>query len=145
MTRINTINPSLLTDQHLRAEYLEYLFALSILERSKNTNIPDKYVLGEGHILFFKNKLLYLKERHELIKEEMNRRGFTTKITLTFDKFSSDLFNDYIPDLRAKRINLERIVDRINLKPTWYRYHKNPIPSWMTSLESYWEKILITN
>ncbi|MEM3829565.1 MAG: pyrimidine dimer DNA glycosylase/endonuclease V [Conexivisphaerales archaeon] len=143
MTRINTIDVSLLTDQHLRAEYLEYLFALDMLSRSKNTNSSDNYVLGKGHILFFKDKLLYLKERHELIKEEMRKRGFVARITLSFEKFPQHLFQAYDPDLQAKRVNLERIVQRINLKPDWYRYYRKPIPSWMTSIEEYWQHVLL--
>ncbi len=81
MVRINLINPRYLSDQHLIAEYDEILMLLGYVKKYsilKLEEIPKKYCFGEGHIKFFKNKLLYLKRRHELIKKEMQNRGFKT-------------------------------------------------------------------
>ena len=68
MVRINLIKPEKLSDQHLIAEYNEILMFFGYVRKYPKLNkVPLKYCLGEGHILFFKNKLLYLKKRHELI------------------------------------------------------------------------------
>jgi len=76
MVRINLINPKKLADQHLIAEYDEILMLLGYVKKYPRLGkIPGKYSLGKGHILFFKNKLKYLKKRHELIKLEMKKRG----------------------------------------------------------------------
>ena len=63
MVRINLINPKKLTDQHLIAEYNEILMLLGYVKKyPKLEKIPSKYNLGKGHMLFFKNKLKYLKK-----------------------------------------------------------------------------------
>ena len=77
MVRVNLISPKLLSDQHLIAEYNEILMLLGYVRKyPKLVGIPKDYCLGKGHILFFKDKLGYLKERHELLKKEMRIRGF---------------------------------------------------------------------
>ena len=76
MVRINLINPKKLADQHLVAEHNEILMLLGYVRKHPMClNIPETYCLGRGHIKFFKNKLLYLKKRHELIKKEMIKRA----------------------------------------------------------------------
>ena len=75
MVRINLIKPRFLSDQHLIAEYDEILMLIAYIKKYSKTNldkIPNNYSLGKGHILFFKNKVLYLKNRHEKLKKEMN-------------------------------------------------------------------------
>ena len=63
MTRINIIEPSELTDQHLIAEYREIFMVGSSLQRSlksKNWNpkdIPIKFTLNTGHVKFFMIKV----------------------------------------------------------------------------------------
>jgi deoxyribonuclease (pyrimidine dimer) len=77
MVRINIINPQNLADQHLIAEYDEMLMLLGYIKRYpevKEGEIPKEYCLGTGHMRFFKDKLLYIKNRHELIKKEMRRK-----------------------------------------------------------------------
>ena len=76
MVRINLVNPKNLSDQHLIAEYNEILMLISYIKRyPKLEGIPLNYCLGKGHMKFFKNKVEYLKKRHELIKNEMKKRG----------------------------------------------------------------------
>ena len=82
MVRVNLIHPKSLADQHLIAEYDEILMLLGYVRRyPKKENIPEKYTLGKGHIKFFKDKLLYLKKRHELIKEEMKNNNKIKKLS----------------------------------------------------------------
>jgi len=59
MTRINIINPSELTDQHLVAEYRELFMVGSSLQRSLKSpnwdvnNIQKKFTLNRGHVMLF--------------------------------------------------------------------------------------------
>ena len=74
MVRVNLIPPRKLADQHLIAEYNEILMLLGYVRKYPMTEeIPKNYCLGKGHIKFFKNKLLYLKKRHENLKNEMKK------------------------------------------------------------------------
>jgi deoxyribonuclease (pyrimidine dimer) len=146
MTRINTIEVEFLADQHLRAEYLEYTFAINAIQKSFNSRglagIPSNYVLGIGHILFFKDKLLYLKNRHELIKEELRRRRFTNlNLTLDFKALPEFLFNDWSPNLNDILVNFERVYQRVMLKPEWYRYYRKALPDWFIDKEVYKERV----
>ncbi|MEK6890625.1 MAG: pyrimidine dimer DNA glycosylase/endonuclease V [Nanoarchaeota archaeon] len=123
MVRINLINPRKLSDQHLIAEYNDILMLLGYVRKNPDaTNIPNGYVLGKGHIKFFKNKLKYLSERHELIRKEMNKRGFETNKILDLKGIDKILVNDWKPKKEdIVKIN-ERIAYKINLKPNFYRY-----------------------
>jgi deoxyribonuclease (pyrimidine dimer) len=123
MVRINLINPKSLADQHLIAEYDEILMLLGYVKRYPElTDIPKKYCLGKGHIKFFKNKLLYLKQRHELIKNEMRRRTFRTVKTINLSGFSSNLINNWKPNRADKSIIKQRLIEKIRKKPEYYRY-----------------------
>lgn len=125
MVRINLINPKKLADQHLIAEYDEILMLFAyVLKYPKLGGIPSKYKLGKGHILFFKNKLKYLKKRHESIKKEMIKRGFKATKTINLSKLNKKLINDWKPSKEDIAIIKKRLIDRIELKPEFYRYYK---------------------
>jgi len=130
MVRINIINPKYLTDQHLIAEYDEMLMLLGYVKRYPAikfikgiSEIPESYTLNKGHMKFFKNKLKYLKIRHELLKKEMRNRNFVTNKTINLNKYPSSLCNDWKPDNADYKIILDRITQKINLKPEYYRYY----------------------
>ena len=125
MVRINLLKPKYLSDQHLIAEYDEILMLIGYVKRYSNLNreIPDKYILGKGHILFFKDKLKYIKKRHEELKKEMKKRGFTMRKTINLNKFPRNLLNDYKPNNKDKEIIKKRLIEKINLKPEFYRYY----------------------
>ena len=62
MTRINLVNPSELTDQHLIAEYREIFMVGGSLNRTLNSKVgyredrvPKQYTLNTGHVYFFYN------------------------------------------------------------------------------------------
>jgi deoxyribonuclease (pyrimidine dimer) len=131
MVRINLINPKYLADQHLIAEYNEILMLLGYVKRNPKLEIhkiPLDYKLGSGHILFFKNKLKYLKKRFELIKKEMKKRGFSGKIKIDLKKFNKKLVNDWNPSNLDKKIIKKRLIYKINLKPKYYKYYKEKKP-----------------
>lgn len=129
MVRVNLINPLRLADQHLIAEYNEILMLLGYVKKyPKNESIPLSYVLGKGHIKFFKNKLIYLKERHELIKKEMKKRNFKTNKTIDLSKFSPDLLNNWKPNNEDIKLIIKRLKEKINKKPKYYRYYRENKP-----------------
>lgn len=126
MVRVNLLNPRVLADQHLIAEYDEILMLLGYVKRYpniKNGEIAKNYLLGPGHIRFFKNKLLYLKKRHELLKKEMIARGFTPHITINLSEYPKELCNDWKPQEKDFNIIKERIISKIEKKPNYYRYY----------------------
>lgn len=131
MVRVNIINPKYLTDQHLLAEYLEILMLVSAVKKHPTTSldkIPKNYKLGIGHILFFKNKLKYLQERHEKIKKEMLRRGFSPKKKLSLSGIPKNFMKNWHATSKDKQIIKKRLIERINRKPSWYTYKKQHKP-----------------
>lgn len=131
MVRINIINPKSLADQHLIAEYNETLMLLGYIKKYPKLDIkkiPREYKLGSGHMLFFKDKLRYLKKRFERIKKEMTRRGFSGKIKMELKNFNKKWINDWRPNSLDKKIIKKRLIEKINLKPNYYRYYKDKKP-----------------
>jgi deoxyribonuclease (pyrimidine dimer) len=128
MVRINIINPKFLADQHLIAEYNEILMLLGYVKKNPKleiSKIPLKYKLGSGHILFFKNKLKYLKKRFELIKKEMKKRGFSGNLNINLKEFNKSMINNWKPNNSDKEIIKKRLIYKISLKPEYYRYYGN--------------------
>lgn len=124
MVRINLLDPTCLTDQHLIAEYDEMLMLVRYVERyPEPVGVPERFTLNKGHMKFFKNKLLYLQARHELLKKEMRRRGFKPTKTISLRSFPKSLCNDWRPTTRDKDILRKRIREKVLLKPEWYRYY----------------------
>ena len=135
MTRINLVDPSELSDQHLVAEYREIFMVGSSLQRSlksKNwektlANIPKKYTLNKGHVTFFYNKGKYLYKRYELLIEEMKNRGMNPDSERKFktEQWPDELFNDWEPEPDDYKVIRARIKEKIEMKPDWYRFRKN--------------------
>ena len=129
MTRINIINPSELTDQHLIAEYRELFMVGSSLQRSlKSPNwdvnrIPTKFTLNTGHVMFFYDKGKYLHKRYRQLREEMKVRGMKPDDTRDFkrEQWPNELYNDWIPTIEDQKIIRDRIEEKIAEKPDWYR------------------------
>ena len=132
MTRINIIPTSELADQHLVAEYRELFMVGSALQRtlkSKNcdktlSSIPEKFTLNTGHVKFFYNKGEYLHKRYNEIVEEMKRRGMNPDPERVFkrEQWPDELYNDWQPDDQELAIVRQRIQERIDAKPDWYRW-----------------------
>jgi deoxyribonuclease (pyrimidine dimer) len=128
MVRINLVNPKELTDQHLIAEYNEILMLFGHVKKyPKINNQPENYCLGPGHINFFKDKLLYLKKRHEIIKKEMKKRGFKTNKTIKLNIYKKELKNDWKPKEKDFKIIRNRINQKIKQKPNFYKYYKKSL------------------
>lgn len=124
MVRINLIKPEFLADQHLIAEYNEILMLLGYVAKYPlPLRIPPAYLLGPGHIRFFKNKLLYLQYRFELLKTEMKQRSFSPKKTISLKNFPKALKNDFVPRKEDIKIIKQRLVEKLKQKPSFYRYY----------------------
>ncbi len=125
MVRINIIAPTTLSDQHLIAEYNEILMLVGhVKKHPKIRSAPKEYKLGEGHINFFKNKIKYLRDRHELIKREMNKRGFKTNKSIRLNQFKEKQIENWKPKVKDFEIIKKRIISKIKLKPNYYRYYR---------------------
>ena len=134
MTRINIVPTSELADQHLVAEYRELFMVGSALQRtlkSKNrdktlSSLPEKYTLNTGHVKFFYNKGKYLHKRYLELIEEMKLRGMNPDPERTFkrEQWPDELYLDWSPTPDEQLIVRQRIQERIDQKPDWYRWTK---------------------
>lgn len=137
MTRINLIDPELLTDQHLFSEFREIKMVPKALSRSLAARglsgvrdiIPERFTLNKGHVAFFYDKGLYLDRRYERIKTELRFRGIHFNELSPFDadrvyERHPSLYMDYDPPEEAIQIITERLMQKIELRPEWYRYSR---------------------
>ncbi len=131
MTRINIIDVSELTDQHLIAEYREITMVPGSLRRTlvskmgyQENRVSKRYTLNNGHVYFFYNKGLYLYKRYRQLVIEMKRRGFNPDKNRKFPKdifINNNLYNDWTPTMEDYKVIRQRIEEKIALKPDWYR------------------------
>jgi hypothetical protein len=118
MTRINCgIKPAELVDKHLMAEHREIKRIPNCISKGRYSmkGQPDKFTLGTGHVKFFYDKLLYLKNRYEKIYAECKNRGFN--VTYYGDAWidvPQELMGDYEPTDEDRAIIRERITERLN-------------------------------
>lgn len=149
MTRINLVPPDELMDQHLFAEFREIKMVPKSLNRSLvalgkrhilSTDIrrellrkvPSAFTLNTGHVSFFYDKGLYLRQRYAALREELRRRGINFNEGSELDPDGvygahPYLCNAYEPTPEALAIIRERIAEKIALRPHWYRYEGKPI------------------
>lgn len=123
MTRVNVgIDVRELSNQLLFAEYREIIrIPNSILSgRAKvfESTIPPQFKLGQGHVMFFYNKLQFLRRRHQQLLQMCRHRGINvTDTSSSFEKLYSlqkfrELWGDYTPTLRDRQILLARFAER---------------------------------
>lgn len=131
MTRINILQPDILTDQHLIAEYRELFMVGSALQRSlkspnweKNKKTwPKEFTLNSGHVKFFYDKGKYLHNRYRELVQEMKDRGMKPDPNRRFkrEQWPDNLYKDWQPAVKDQIIVKERIEEKIKMKPDWYR------------------------
>ena len=138
MTRVNAdLPPDLLLDQHLMAEYRELPMVPAALRRSLRTRphesimsgIPESFTLNKGHVTFFYNKMKFLRERYQLLQEELLSRkyGIDLNRKLDLSELSEEFFNDCIFTPKDRRILVDRISHRVSEKPTVYTLRKQKV------------------
>lgn len=122
MTRINIIEPEMLTYEHLLAEYRElprvFTHILKAVESGKSLkdyDIPEKYTIGKGHVTFFYNKAGWLKLRWVVI------------VNILIAKYSCNLDQEYIIKVNNDFDNLPEWAkaDRGIYKPTTEELYLN--------------------
>ena len=129
MTRINCVDPSMLSDKHLVAEYNELprVFRL-VLQTGEDPRwlkaTHRTYKLGSGHLKFFYTKCQYLKKRYvelykEMLRREMKPHSSVVKAVLTRAKFIDKEFcEDWEPTEANWAENIKRLKER---DPKFYR------------------------
>jgi len=119
MTRINSgISPSELVDKHLLAEAREIKRIPNCIRSGRYSMLdrPEEFKLGKGHVKFFYDKLLYLKNRYDLIYTECINRGFKVRyFGDSWDDLPKDLMNDYYPTDKDRSIVRCRINERLKI------------------------------
>ena len=90
--------------------------------------IPEQFVLGKGHILFFLDKQRFIYKRYCRIFEELIDRGFrASEYHLNWKDLNATVYwNDYTPTDQENNLLVERIKERIlnSKKKCWHYYGK---------------------
>ena len=113
------------------AEYREIFMVGSALQRSLQSsnwdpkNIPKKFKLGTGHVMFFYDKGKYLFKRYIQMRKELIKRGYKLDASREFKvtQFPTEYYNDWEPTIQDQEIIRKRIEERIQQKPEWYRHY----------------------
>ena len=119
MTRISAgVKPSELCDKMLLAEHREIIRIPNTIKSGKAKinldKIPGKFKLGQGHVIFFYDKLKYLHNRYLNLHNECIKRGFNVQdFNGSFKNAPQYLYNDWSEDLNARKIVSERINTRL--------------------------------
>lgn len=119
MTRINTVDVTTLSRQHLVAEYREItrVFALSAAAHDRGLPvIPTTYRMGAGHVTFFYDKLGYIDRRFDALVAEMENRGYSPtmlNVGLAWrSQIPASAWQDWKPSEQDVEINMKRLVER---------------------------------
>lgn len=130
MTRINVVDPSLLSDKHLGAEYRELprIFGLvrKAAERGEaptDQRNPSRYRLGPGHVRFFYPRLGWLLSRYRAVCDECRVRGRAVNYSDTAPLvrgIAEEWFGQWAPDDSATALNIERINQRGGLRADYH-------------------------
>jgi len=129
MTRINLhVKPSSLTDQHLLAEHREIVRIPNAVKKYGLEHVlskaHDNFKLGSGHVTYFYDKQLYLVTRYGQIYRECKKRGFNvTNMANAFYGIPKELSRDIEYNSNHKSIVIERLQEKLNAKPGFYKYY----------------------
>lgn len=129
--RINCVPVGWLADQHLMAEFREIKMLPKALIRSLSSKkgldisrISKTYTLNTGHGYFFYNKLEFVYARFENITYELLARDFKINEIDILELQRIDLRGSWSPSKSEMITSLERIEQKIMMKPEWYRYKR---------------------
>ena len=132
MTRINVVPVTELSDKHLAGEYHEIsrVFELvrKAVERPAPVVIPERYLLGRGHVMFFYDKLSFVSSRYMQLALEMRYRAYKRgsdsavdiRVVLEIIECAHDSvpaatwWRDYEPTPEALALNRLRLAERSN-------------------------------
>lgn len=138
MTRINTIDPVDLLDQHLFIEYRE-ITRVATLHRAPKPGeaMPQNYTLGTGHVKFFYNKGEFLAKRCEQLYAELVARGYNV-VQKQYKTHIAGCRKDWVPTADDIVTNLSRLQTKLLDNPLFYTYYgKRIAPNYYLSLAKY--------
>lgn len=137
MARVNVgVNPKFLSDQHLIAEAVETVMIVNGFKMNNwsiKGQIPDRFILGAGHINFFKPKLHYLQRRLNDLNAEIIRRKFKAGNVIDLPNLPQvkRFCQGWAPSTRDTKIVRKRIVERLmaplKAKSSFHKYMGKPI------------------
>lgn len=139
MTRINTIDPKHLLDQHLFIEYREITRVAKLARGPKpGEKFPQQYTLGTGHVTFFYDKGAYLQKRIKLLYAELIARGYSPTLK-QYPDHAMFLHNDWTPAPADHLVNLARLQSKQLERPGFYKLRGKQAPSmhYHSVLENY--------
>lgn len=119
MTRVNVVPVEELSDKHLTGEKHEITRVFGLARKAQYEMHKKKqlsaYTLGTGHVIFLYDKLTFVKNRYNLLCDEMLKRGFNcTRIPEQelLAGIGKHMMWDYQPTQEALAINRQRIKER---------------------------------
>ena len=126
------VDPVLLADQHLIAEYREIPMLIGSLRYWNweiKSDIPTVFNLGVGHMNFLKDKLVYAKRRHEAVKVECKRRNFKCDyLTMDLTGLPDQFCHDWQPTIDDSKKLRSRLHWKLSQKkPLFWRYLRVPL------------------
>lgn len=120
MTRINVVPVSTLHRLHLHAEYKELPAVFTMVQKRLATGlrIPtvEEYTLGQGHMMFFADKLEYLAKRYGEICIALTGRGYRLNprnLRKEFASIPAEYWGEWDPTPVAIALNRDRISQRL--------------------------------
>ena len=126
MTRINCIDPANLTDQHLLAEYRELPRVFALARHLAPREVVPTYRMGAGHVRFFYTRTGWLAKRQAALIAECLARGFDIQHR-TAPEPVPGLDDDWAPSEADMQCNLERLRDKLDARPNFYRHRGVPV------------------
>lgn len=144
MTRINLVKPEELATQHLVAEYRELPRIIKMVGsgKAKLDNIPPMFCLGKGHVKFFYDKIQFLRWRYFAIELELMVRGIKASYSgrmineyIDSNQNFENLCNDWKPTLKDIELSKQRLREKYQQKPGFYKFRKTGVPKWYLSPE----------
>lgn len=104
---------------HLKGEYKEITRVFGLARKAQfeilrgKRKIPNEFLLGEGHVTFFYNKLKFIADRYEQLTAEMKRRGYNPNPISRenlLEGIDIRLHMGYNPTIEALEVSKERIL-----------------------------------
>jgi deoxyribonuclease (pyrimidine dimer) len=136
MTRINTIDPKHLLDQHLFIEYREITRVANLARGPKpGEKFPQQYTLGTGHVTFFYDKGAFLAKRIKLLYTELLVRGYNPTLK-DYPAHPDNLNLNWDPTPADHIVNLARLQSKQLDRPGFYKLYSKPAP------EMHYHKVL---
>lgn len=134
MTRVNIVPVYELSDAWLLAEYRE--LPRCIKQNINIDNAPKYYCLGTGHMKWARQYILFLLDRYREICDEMQYRGFMVNypyqelLAWTYNNVSKALINPYIVTNEDLNINRQRLIEKYQQKPDFYKWTNRDKPKY---------------